>query len=49
MGSFSQVCKDTQEKLGRPLQKREIKFLQWVFDRYTKEEQQKEKEKTIFS
>lgn len=32
---------DTQEKLGRQLQKREIKFLHWVYDRY-KEEQQKD-------
>ncbi|GGB35038.1 hypothetical protein GCM10011409_10640 [Lentibacillus populi] len=42
MESFLHVLKDTEKKLGRQLQEREIEFLQWVYDRYTEEEQQKE-------
>ncbi|MEN1967586.1 hypothetical protein WMZ97_05845 [Lentibacillus sp. N15] len=38
MESFLHVVEDTQEKLGRPLQEREIEFLRWVYDRYKKEE-----------
>jgi hypothetical protein len=41
MESFLDVLiEDTREKLGRQLQKREVEFLHWMYDRY-KEEQQK--------
>lgn len=41
MGSFLKVLEDTKEKLGRPLQKKEIEFLQWVYDRHKEEQRQK--------
>lgn len=37
MKSFLQVCEDTKERLGRKLQDNEIKFLQWVYERYEEE------------
>ncbi|WP_158701613.1 hypothetical protein [Lentibacillus sp. Marseille-P4043] len=42
MESFLTVLEDTKEKLGRQLQTNEIEFLQWVYDRYREDEQQKE-------
>jgi len=41
MKSFVHVCEDIKERLGRQLQENEIKFLQWLYERY-EEEQSKE-------
>ncbi|WP_176555855.1 hypothetical protein [Virgibacillus ndiopensis] len=41
MESFLDVLEDTKEKLGRKLQKSEIEFLQWVYDRHKEEQKQK--------
>ncbi|WP_157724808.1 hypothetical protein [Virgibacillus phasianinus] len=38
IGSFFNVLEDTKEKLGRPLQKNEIDFLRWVYERYLEEQ-----------
>ncbi|WP_010648443.1 hypothetical protein [Oceanobacillus massiliensis] len=38
MKSFFQICNSTTEKLGRKLQEDEVKFLQWMYERYTKEQ-----------
>ncbi|CDQ38252.1 MULTISPECIES: hypothetical protein [Virgibacillus] len=38
MVSFLQVCDDTEKKLGRKLQEKEIQFLQWVYKRYIEEQ-----------
>lgn len=42
-GSFLNVLEDTKEKLGRQLQKSEVEFLQWMYERY-QDEQKKQKE-----
>ncbi|WP_176448477.1 hypothetical protein [Lentibacillus sp. CBA3610] len=39
MESFLQVRKTTEEQLGRELHENELVFLQWVYKRYTEEEQ----------
>ena len=38
MESFLQVLNDTEKKLGRQLWENELIFLQWVYERYTKEQ-----------
>ncbi|WP_196493836.1 hypothetical protein [Ornithinibacillus caprae] len=38
MKNFLQFCRETEIKLGRKLQEDEIKFMQWVFERYIEEE-----------
>lgn len=38
MESFLEVCEDTSKKLGRKLQEEELKFLQWVYERYKQEQ-----------
>ncbi|MFD1852234.1 hypothetical protein ACFSC5_19860 [Oceanobacillus bengalensis] len=40
MISFLQVCEDTKEKLGRQLQEDELRFLHWMYNRYTEEQQE---------
>jgi len=35
--TFYEVFEDTKEKLGRPLQDKEVKFLKWLYKRYEKE------------
>ncbi|BAC14985.1 hypothetical protein [Oceanobacillus iheyensis HTE831] len=42
MQSFFQICNDTTEKLGRRLQDEEIRFLQWMYERYTVEQLEEE-------
>lgn len=37
MISFMEVCKNTRNKLGRELHKKEKEFLQWMYKRYEKE------------
>ncbi|WP_404455988.1 hypothetical protein LG329_08595 [Virgibacillus necropolis] len=36
-GFLNVLEQDTEEKLGRHLQKQEIEFLQWVYERYLEE------------
>ncbi|WP_430790097.1 hypothetical protein VBD025_05580 [Virgibacillus flavescens] len=36
---FFHVLEDTRVKLGRQLQKNEIEFLRWMYDRYQDEQQ----------
>jgi len=43
MKSFLELCEETTNKLGRRLQKREISFLQWMFERYQEEDLQTKK------
>ncbi|WP_175284953.1 hypothetical protein [Lentibacillus jeotgali] len=40
MESFLQVRESTEEQLGRKLYERELVFLQWVYERYTEENEQ---------
>jgi len=52
MKSFFQICNETTEKLGRKLQDEEIKFLQWMYERYTVEqleEELKSKENQVYT
>lgn len=37
MVTFLQICQETEEKLGRQLQDKEVVFLQWVYSRYLEE------------
>ncbi|MFB4169869.1 hypothetical protein [Virgibacillus sp. JSM 102003] len=39
MKSFLHLLEDTEKKLGRQLYKNEVEFLQWVYERYTREQQ----------
>ncbi|WP_167751352.1 hypothetical protein [Lentibacillus salicampi] len=41
MKSFLQMRKSTEEQLDRKLQVKELAFLQWVYTRYTQEQQQR--------
>lgn len=41
MGSFLILLEDTKRKLGRQLQKNEIDFLHWMYDRYENEQKEK--------
>lgn len=43
MVSFLNVLDDTKRKLGRPLQKEETKFLQWMYERYQREQKERSK------
>lgn len=38
MISFLQICNEVTEKLGRRLHENEVKFLQSMYERYTKEQ-----------
>lgn len=38
MESFLKVCEDTKRKLGRQLQDKEVVFLQWMYEKYEKEQ-----------
>ncbi|WP_199860683.1 hypothetical protein [Oceanobacillus damuensis] len=38
MKSFYLLCHGTTDKLGRKLREEEIRFLQWMYKRYTEEE-----------
>ncbi|WP_161493811.1 hypothetical protein [Virgibacillus necropolis] len=40
MESFFNVLEDTKEKLGRKLQRKEVDFLQWMYERYQEEEKE---------
>lgn len=40
MESFMEVCKNTRDKLGRDLHKKEKEFLQWMYKRYEEEMQE---------
>ncbi|HEX6594011.1 MAG TPA: hypothetical protein VF095_05425 [Bacillota bacterium] len=40
MKDFLQMCHDAEEKLGRKLEKKELEFLQWVFERYVEEKEE---------
>ncbi|HLR63673.1 MAG TPA: hypothetical protein VK097_14770 [Lentibacillus sp.] len=40
MESFLQVRESTEKQLGRELYERELVFLQWVYKRYTEENEQ---------
>lgn len=39
MQSFLHLLEDTEKKLGRQLYENEVEFLQWVYERYTREQQ----------
>ncbi|MGP4106208.1 hypothetical protein [Virgibacillus sp. L01] len=39
MKSFLHLLEDTEKKLGRQLYENEVEFLQWVYERYTREQQ----------
>lgn len=45
MKSFLKVCEETSKRLGRPLEQKEVSFLQWIHKRY--EEEQKGMSKTF--
>ncbi|MGJ9458243.1 hypothetical protein [Oceanobacillus sp. CF4.6] len=38
MKSFFCICNGMTVKLGRNLQEDEVRFLQWMYERYTKEQ-----------
>lgn len=40
MTNYLQMYKDFEKKLERQLTREEVKFLQWVFNRYLKENNQ---------
>ncbi|MFD1036907.1 hypothetical protein ACFQ3N_00495 [Virgibacillus byunsanensis] len=39
MKSFLQLSKETEKKLDRQLEKKELVFLQWVYERYKREQE----------
>ncbi|WP_170150274.1 hypothetical protein [Oceanobacillus halophilus] len=46
MNCFLQLCDDAKNQLGRQLREEEISFLQWMYNRYTEEQQELELECT---
>lgn len=38
MESFIQLCSESRERLGRDLQKEELEFLHWIYERYTEDQ-----------
>ncbi|WP_269635260.1 hypothetical protein [Oceanobacillus manasiensis] len=40
MESFLQICENTTNSLGRQLEEKEELFLQWVYERYSAEQEE---------
>ncbi|HLR72438.1 MAG TPA: hypothetical protein VK085_13535 [Pseudogracilibacillus sp.] len=47
MKKFQQFKADTEKKLNRKLLKKELEFMQWVFERYLEEKQQGDAQRSL--